>query len=157
MSLPHRACVSSGTKDNVPAEDVLRFAYPAFYLPVLRSAFAAYSSQAASGGLKFVAASPEKNKFARPASRRKQSARPLNETPPPVSGRAAGALGEIVTVMSRVDEARRPAVFRRNILTYQVQQRYCSLGTKLCEQLAPLFPDDDSAVEQRLSKPFKGT
>ena len=149
--------MSSGTQDNVPAEDVLRFGYPAFYLPVLRSAFAAYSSQAASGGLKFVAASPEKSKFARPASRRKQSVRPPNETSPPVFGRAAGALEEIVTVMSRVDEARRPAAFRRNILTYQVQQWYCRLGAKLCEQLAPLLPDDDSAVEQRLAKPFKGT
>ena len=157
MSLLHRARVLSATQNKVPAEDVLRFAHPAFHLPVLRSAFAAGSSHAASDGLKFVAVLSEKSKVARPASRWKQSVRPPNETPPAASGHAAGVLEEIATVMSRADEARRPSVLRGNILTFQSQRWYLRLGTKLYEQLVPSLSNDDAAIEQWLAEPFQGT
>ena len=58
--------------------------------------------------------------------------------------------------MGRVEVAHRPPAFRRNILTFQFQRWYLSLGTQLREQLAPLLPKNDSAGVHWLAKPFEG-
>ena len=111
MPLSHRARVLSATQNNAPAEDVLRFVSPKCFSLVLRSAFAAYSSRAAPDGLNGVSALSKKSKMARPASRWKQSARPQKEKPPALFARVAGVMGDIVSVLGRVEEARRPSVF----------------------------------------------
>ena len=70
-----------------------------------------------------------------------------------MSGRAAGVLEEIATAVGRVEEARRPAAFRRRITTLQFQCWYLSLGANLREQLAPLSSPDVAAADRRLAKP----
>ena len=82
MSLSYRARVIAAAQDGVPSEDFLRVAQPESYLPVLRRAFAAYSSEAASDGLKFADVLCSKSNLPRPASRWKQPARPPHETSP---------------------------------------------------------------------------
>ena len=76
MSFSRRARAIAASQNSVPDEDVLRIARPPPCLPVLRSAFAAFSPQAASGGLKFVEVLCTQGGVARPASRWKQFVRP---------------------------------------------------------------------------------
>ena len=156
MPLSRRARARSATQNDVPPEDALRFVRQASYLPALRGAYAAYSLQGASDGLEIAAVLRKKSGFARPASRRKQSARPRQEAPPPASGRAAGILEEIASVTGSVDEGYRPSAFRRKVMTSQFQRWYLGLSTQLREQFAPLSPEGDTAVEQWLAKPFEG-
>ena len=148
MPTARRARVISATQNSAPAEDESHFVHPASYLPASRSVYAAYSPQAAAGGLKFVEVLRKRSGVARPASRWKQSARLPQEVSPPASDRADGVLGETARGMGRVVEARRPAAFRRRIMTFQFQRSYLSLGTKLREQLAPLLPPEVSSAEQ---------
>ena len=54
MSLSHCARVLGASLKGAPAEDVLRLAHPPQYLHVLKSAYDAYSPQAAYDGLEFV-------------------------------------------------------------------------------------------------------
>ena len=49
-----------------------------------------------------------------------------------------------------------PAVFRRNIMTFQFLRWFLRLGKKLREQLAPLPSRDNLKVEQWLAKLFEG-
>ena len=122
MFLSLRARVIAAAQDGVPPGDVLRWVQPEFYLPVLRRAVAAYSSQVATDGLNFVDASRRKSTAPRPAPRWKQSARPPQGTFPQASGRAAGVSEEIAAAMDCVGEARRPAAFRRNGMTFRFQR-----------------------------------
>ena len=93
--MSYRARVIAAAQDRIPSEDTLRFVQPEHYLPVLRSAFEAYSPQAASDGLKFVDVLCYKSDLPRSAARWKQSVRSPKEPPPQLSGRAAGVLVEI--------------------------------------------------------------
>ena len=118
--MSYRARVIAAAQDRIPSKDTLRCAQPEHYLPVLRSAFEAYSPQAASDGLKFADVLCNKGDLPRPAARWKQSVRSPKEPSPQLSGRAAGALEEIVTAISHVDAAHRAVVFRRNVATFRL-------------------------------------
>lgn len=54
MSLSQRARTLQAVAENYPAEDVLHFVQPKYYLPALCEAVNAYNSQAARGGLEFA-------------------------------------------------------------------------------------------------------
>ena len=118
--------------------------------------FEAYSPQAASDGLEFVNVPCNKRHLPRPAARWQQSVCPPTEPPPELPDRAAGILEEIVTATSHVDAAHRAAVFRRNVMSFRLQQWYLSAGTDLRKTLADLLRRDELTVEPWLAKSFVG-
>ena len=100
MTLSYCTRVLGATDKGVPAEDVLRLVHPAHYLRVFKSAFDAYSPQAANNRLEFVNMLPLKSPdIVRPAATWRREARRGQEGSKMLSERATGVLQEIAKVL----------------------------------------------------------
>ena len=117
-----RARILQTKAKGYPAEDVLRFVQPKYYLPVLREAANAYTSQSSCGGLEFADILRGKSDKPRATAPWEARVRLAVSTDTPASDRAAGALEEVLNVAEGIDPVRHAAVFKRRILGFRPQR-----------------------------------
>ena len=139
MTLSYRARALGSADKGVPADDVLRLVHPARHLQVLKSAFDAYSSQAANDGLEFVNMLPLKSPdVVCPAAAWRREAHRGQKGSKMTSERGAGALQEIAEVMENARTVCRRAVFVCRLFAFNFQKRFLRAAHKLCDALVPL-------------------
>ena len=157
MPLSQRARILSAKQAGPPAEDVLRFVHPEKYLPVSKSAYCADAPQAARDGLEFASILSGKFDILRPKASRKNRIRQVESGGPSSSGRAPGALGEVMKVADLIPPEDRSKVSMCRILTGRLQRGMLSLGWELRAKLLESLEVSERTPDELLQEPFEGT